>query len=104
MAAGDLRPGELERAKRHLTGRVLLALESTSARMSRLGKNLLSGTEILEPDEVSRRVEAVTPEQIAELASRLWAPEGLSAAGIGPDEDVFDAAVAEACPTLQPAA
>jgi predicted Zn-dependent peptidase len=103
MAAGELRPGELERAKRHLTGRVLLALESTSARMSRLGKNLLSGTEILEPDEVSRRVEAVTPEQIAALATRLWAPEALSAAGIGPDEDAFDAAVSEAFPTLQPA-
>jgi predicted Zn-dependent peptidase len=104
LAAGDLRAGELERAKRHLTGRVLLSLESSSARMSRLGKNLLSGTEILEPEEVSARVEAVTPEQIAALATRLWAPEQLSAAGIGPDEDVFDAAVAEACPTLQPTA
>ena len=61
-------------------------------------------TEILEPDEVSARVEAVTAEQIASLASRLWAPEHLSAAGIGPDEGVFDAAVAEACPTLQPTA
>jgi predicted Zn-dependent peptidase len=104
LAAGELRPGELERAKRHLTGRVLLSLESSSARMSRLGKNLLSGTEILEPEEVSARVEAVTPDQIAALATRLWAPEQLSAAGIGPDEDVFDAAVAEACPTLQPTA
>jgi predicted Zn-dependent peptidase len=103
LAAGELRPGELERAKRHLKGRVLLALESTSARMSRLGKNLLSDTEILEPDEVSRRVEAVTPEQIAALATRLWAPEALSAAGIGPDEDAFDTAVSEAFPTLQPA-
>ena len=104
LGAGDLRPGELERAKRHLTGRLLLALESTSSRMSRLGKNLISDTEILELDEVSARVEAVTPEQIASLASRLWTPEHLSAAGIGPDEGVFDAAVAEACPTLQPAA
>ncbi|MEA2959226.1 MAG: hypothetical protein QOJ58_4965 [Alphaproteobacteria bacterium] len=104
LAAGELRPGELERAKRHLTGRVLLSLESSSARMSRLGKNLLSGTEILEPDEVAARVEAVTPDQIAALAARLWAPEQLSAAGIGPDEDVFDAAVAVACPTLQPTA
>ena len=104
LAAGDLRPGELERAKRHLTGRLLLALESTSSRMSRLGKNLISDTEILELDEVSARVEDVTPEQIASLASRLWTPEHLSAAGIGPDEGVFDAAVAEACPTLQPAA
>jgi hypothetical protein len=48
--------------------------------------------------------EAVTPEQIAALATRLWTPEHLSAAGIGPDEDVFDAAVAGICPTLQPTA
>ena len=47
LAAGDLRPGELERAKRHLKGRLLLAMESTSARMSRLGKSLISGVEIL---------------------------------------------------------
>jgi predicted Zn-dependent peptidase len=61
LAGGEIRPGELERAKRHLTGRLLLALESTSSRMSRLGKNLISDTEILEPDEVSARVAAVTP-------------------------------------------
>ena len=40
-------------------------------------------------------LQPVTPEQIASLASRLWTPEHLSAAGIGPDEGVFDAAVAE---------
>jgi predicted Zn-dependent peptidase len=102
LAAGDLRAGELERAKRHLTGRMLLALESTSARMSRLGKNLIAGTEILGPDELAERVEAVTAEQVAALAARVWAPERLSAAGIGPDEDVFGAAVAVACPTLLP--
>jgi predicted Zn-dependent peptidase len=102
LAAGDLRPGELERAKRHLTGRMLLAMESTSSRMSRLGKNLIAGTEILGPDELAERVEAVTPEQVAALAARVWAPERLSAAGIGPDEDVFGAAVAVACPTLLP--
>ena len=75
--------------------------------MSRLGKNLISDTEILEPDEgtphgsrPSRR------SQIASLfASRLWTPEHLSAAGIAPrSESGLDAAVAEACPTLQPAA
>jgi predicted Zn-dependent peptidase len=104
LAAGDLRPGELERAKRHLTGRVLLALESSSSRMSRLGKNLLAGTEILDSDELARRVDAVTPEQVAALASRLWDPAQLSAAGIGPDEAVFDAALAVAAPTVPHAA
>jgi predicted Zn-dependent peptidase len=104
LAAGELRPGELERAKRHLTGRVLLALESTSSRMSRLGKNLLSDTEILDSEELARRVEAVTPDQIAALATRLWDPAQLSAAGIGPDGAVFDAALAVACPLLPSAA
>ena len=38
VAAGNVRPGELERAKENLKGRMLLSLESTSNRMSRLGK------------------------------------------------------------------
>ena len=37
VGEGNLRPGELERAKENLKGRLLLSLESTSNRMSRLG-------------------------------------------------------------------
>ena len=40
---------------------MLLALESTSSRMSRLGRAVLSGSEILSLDEVAARVDAVTP-------------------------------------------
>src|SRR5205823_1706991 len=39
IASGMLRAGELERAKESLKGRIMLSMESTSNRMSRLGKS-----------------------------------------------------------------
>ena len=60
VAAGNLRPGELERAKENLEGRLLLSLESTSNRMTRLGKALVTDTELVETEETIRRVRAVT--------------------------------------------
>src|SRR5207253_1292310 len=47
IASGKLREGELERAKESLKGRIMLSMESTSNRMSRLGKSLISDTELL---------------------------------------------------------
>jgi hypothetical protein len=35
------------------------------------------------------------------LSAELWAPERLSAAGIGPDEEAFRAAVAQICPSAE---
>ena len=76
-----------------MKGRLLLSLESTSARMSRLGKATVTGTEIVPIEETERRIAAVTAEEIAALARELYAPERLSAAGIGPSEKRFRAAV-----------
>ena len=84
---------ELHRAKENLKGRVVLALESTGARMNRLGSELLAEAPLLSLDEVVARIDAVTIEELVELAQMLWAPERLSAAGIGPDEAKFDEAV-----------
>jgi predicted Zn-dependent peptidase len=84
---------ELARAKENLKGRVLLALESTGARMSRLGSELLSGAPLLSLDEVVERIDAVSLEDIYGLVADLWAPEGLSGAGIGPDETPLQAAL-----------
>src|SRR4029079_14427795 len=47
IAAGNLRPNELERAKENLKGRIMLSMESTSTRMSRLGRSLITDTELL---------------------------------------------------------
>ena len=93
VGAGNLRAGELERAKENMKGRLLLSLESTSARMTRLGKATVTDTEIVPIDESERRIEAVTAEDVARLARDLYAPELLSAAGIGPSEKRFRAAI-----------
>jgi predicted Zn-dependent peptidase len=87
-------PEELARAKENLKGRVVLALESTGARMNRLGSEVLAGEELEAIDEIVARIDAVTVEDLAELAHELWAPERLSAAGIGPDRERFEEALA----------
>jgi predicted Zn-dependent peptidase len=84
---------ELGRAKENLKGRVALSLESTGARMNRLGSELLAGVPLLSLDETVERIEAVSLEDLAALVEELWVPQRLSAAGIGPDEARFDEAV-----------
>jgi predicted Zn-dependent peptidase len=100
VAAGNVRGGELERAKENLKGRMLLSLESTSNRMSRLGKSLVTGTELLELDELIARIDAVSAEDVAALAADLLRLDRLSAAGIGPSEARFKAAVQRVNPAL----
>ena len=85
---------ELERAKDNVKGRVVLALESTAARMDRLGASLLAGMPILELDETIERIEAVDTESVSALAAELFDPRRLSAAAIGPDEAAFRDAIA----------
>jgi predicted Zn-dependent peptidase len=100
VAGGNLRAGELERAKENLTGRLLLSLESTSNRMTRLGKALVTDVELVSVEETIRRVKAVTEEDVTGAAAELFGPERLSAAGIGPKESRFRAAVARVNPAL----
>jgi predicted Zn-dependent peptidase len=100
LAAGNVRPEELSRAKENLKGRLLLSLESTSNRMTRLGKATITDTPLLTIEEIVRRLEAVESAEVSELAGELLAPERLSAAGIGPDESHFREAVSRINPAL----
>ncbi len=100
IAAGRLKKGELERAKENLKGRILLSLESTSNRMSRLGKSLITDTELMTLERVMAEVDAVDRAELAELAAELLAPERLSASGVGADEAVFRRAVGQASEPL----
>ena len=84
---------ELVRARENVKARVVLGMESTGARMHRLGGSLLFDLPLLETDEVMERIDAVTLDDMRSLVDELWAPGGLSAAGIGPDEDAFCSAV-----------
>jgi predicted Zn-dependent peptidase len=87
---------ELERSKENVKGRAVLALESTTARMNRLGSSVLAGMPLLSIDELIERIDAVTLDDVAALASELFAPERLSAAGIGASEERFREAIAPA--------
>jgi len=100
IAEGKLRKGELERAKENLKGRILLSMEATSNRMSRLGKSLITDTELLSIDRIAAEIDAVTADAVAELAGVLLAPERLSAAGIGPGEERFREALRRIKPEL----
>jgi predicted Zn-dependent peptidase len=89
---------ELQRAKENLKGRVVLSLESTGSRMNRLGSAVLTGQPLLSVDEVVARIDAVSIDDVAELAEELFSPARLSAAGIGPDQDVLRAALEPLAP------
>jgi predicted Zn-dependent peptidase len=84
---------ELSRSKENVKGRLVLALESTTARMNRLGSSVLAEMPLLSVDELVERIDAVTLDDVRELAVELFAPERLSAAGIGAEQSVFDAAM-----------
>ena len=62
------------RAKEHVKGRMVLSSESTAARMGRIGKAVLFDTPLLTLDELLEKVDAVTAEDVAELARELYAP------------------------------
>jgi predicted Zn-dependent peptidase len=84
---------ELDRSRENLKGRVVLSLESTGARMSRLGSSVLNGLPILSVDEVIERIDAVDIAALRELAGELFVPGGLSVACVGPEEEAFRAAL-----------
>ncbi len=95
-----LEPRELERAKEHVKGRIVLGLESTGARMTRCARSVLHGVPLLSLDEVLARVDSVTAEDVAELGRELYDPVALSAACIGAESDRFRTASEAVSPAL----
>jgi predicted Zn-dependent peptidase len=92
---------ELSRAKENAKGRLVLSLESTSARMNRLGGALLHGLPLLSLDELIERVDAVQAADVQALAGDLLDPARLSVAAIGPDEEAFHGAITPLSPALE---
>jgi predicted Zn-dependent peptidase len=91
---------ELVRAKENVKGRTVLAMESTLARMNRLGSSVLMGVPLLSLDEIVAAIDAVSLDDVTALARDLFVPERLSAAGVGGDEDTFLSALEAVNPTL----
>jgi predicted Zn-dependent peptidase len=104
IAGGNLPERELTRAKENLKGRILLSMESTSTRMNRLGKSLITDSELLSLDRIVAEIDAVEATSVSALAEALLASNRLSAACIGPNEDRFLAALERVTPELARAA
>lgn len=84
---------ELVRSRENLKGRVVLGMESTGARMSRLGASVLNDLPILSVNEMIERIDSVEIDDVRELAAELFQPGQLSAAGVGPQEEQFLSAI-----------
>jgi predicted Zn-dependent peptidase len=63
---------ELERAKGNMKGSLALSMEDTNSRMVRLGRHELTGIEHLTLDETVARIEAVTLEEVHDVARAVY--------------------------------
>jgi predicted Zn-dependent peptidase len=95
VAERGLSAEELERGKGQMRGGTVLGLEDSGSRMSRIGKSDLLHGELASLDEVLARIEAVTLDDVNELAAEFLGHQP-SLAVVGPfdDTDRFSAAVA----------
>jgi predicted Zn-dependent peptidase len=75
---------ELQRAKNHLKGSLMLSLESTSSRMSNLARQELYFHRFSSLDEILASIEAVTHEEVQTLAQEFFKPEQIAATVLGP--------------------
>lgn len=93
LAAEGITTTELERAKGQLSGSAALSLEDSDTRMSRLGRSEITTGEFADLDEGLRRLDAVTGDDVRQLAADLHS-RPLSIAAVGAlDADTFDGVV-----------
>jgi predicted Zn-dependent peptidase len=85
---------ELVAAKGHLKGSMSLSLETSNSRMHRLGSSELMLGEALTLDEVTSLVDAVTPDDVARVVTRLFPSESRTLAIVGPLDESAVAAIA----------
>jgi predicted Zn-dependent peptidase len=82
VAADGITAEELSRGKGQLRVGMVLGLEDSGSRMSRLGKAELVYDELLSIDEVMARIESVTLDEVRDLAAELFSqPEVLAVVG-----------------------
>jgi predicted Zn-dependent peptidase len=78
---------ELRRVKSHLSGSVLLGLETSDSIAVFYGMQEILNEHVTSPDELLKAINDVTREQIKDLANELFVPNHLNLAIIGPSND-----------------
>jgi predicted Zn-dependent peptidase len=87
VAAKGLPADELAMGKSQLKGQLTLSLESVSSRMYRCAGVELYGEPYRSLDEMLALIDAVTPEQIADVARDFFAPEKQTVVSLGPGDE-----------------
>lgn len=76
----DITKDEFYMAKEQLKGNYILGLESTSSRMTAIGRNQLLMDKILTPDEVLAKIDNVTLDSIYEVLDKMFIKENATIA------------------------
>ena len=89
IANGDLPVSgeELEKAKGNLKGRLALSLEDTENVNAFFGEPQLFLNEALTPEDIYKKIDKVTIQDVQNEAKRLFVPQNLNLAVIGPFKD-----------------
>jgi predicted Zn-dependent peptidase len=87
VAAHGLPADELAMGKSQLKGQLTLSLESVSSRMYRCASVELYGEPYRSLDQMLAQVDAVSPEQIAEVARDFFDPARQTVVSLGPGDD-----------------
>ena len=69
---------QLSQAKKQLTGQIEIANESNLNYLMAAGKAFLHDNRLDEPDEIRKKIEGITGDQIMETASEIFDPDKLS--------------------------
>jgi predicted Zn-dependent peptidase len=78
------RDDEIARAKAQLKAALLMSLESSEARASQLARDVMSFGRPLSTEELVSRIEAVTRENVRDLALKLHMGSAITSAAVGP--------------------
>lgn len=84
LAAEGLPAAELADGRRQLKGQVMLALESTGARMGRLAGTTLQQDRYRTLDELLAEIDAVSQDDVAAVAAEFLAPGRFATVRLGP--------------------
>jgi predicted Zn-dependent peptidase len=84
VALNGITEAELVKAKGQVSGGMVLGLEDTSSRMSRIARSEMNHGYVPSVSQVLERISAVTLEEVHTLAHHLWSQERLTAV-VGPE-------------------
>ena len=84
IQANGVRADEIQRAKEQLKAGLMFSLESSSSRMSRLGRAEISAREYLSPEKLAAKVDGVSLQQLFELSQPLYRRDSTCFTALGP--------------------